>query len=113
MRMNKIPSWINLLLLASSIALTEATVIQCDQTTKIQPTDFLFLIDASRSMCPYSEALAGGVQNFINNLNKELPNGNPNNYFRFAVATFGGIPRIVQPFSVSRKNLRTSHFLFK
>jgi hypothetical protein len=57
-------------------------------------TDFLFLIDSSASMCPFTEAIAEGMSSFISGLNDDDVDS------RFAVASFGGPPRVLQAFSV-------------
>lgn len=70
--------------------------IKCTNTTTYQtpPTDYLFLVDSSPSMCNYQKAVASGLGSFVDNLNIKNINA------RFAVAKFGGAPSLIQSFSV-------------
>jgi len=60
--------------------------------TIIPSVDFLFLLDASGSMCPKIDAVKSGFQAFAKEIDKNNINA------RFAVATFGGTPKILLPF---------------
>ncbi|TPX43049.1 hypothetical protein SeMB42_g04880 [Synchytrium endobioticum] len=76
--------------------------IVCTNTTRAQPTDFVFLIDASPSMCPYITNLTAGVQTFANNLVSGGIDA------RFAVVSFGGAPTLLQPFTTNAALLKSA-----
>ncbi|KAJ3045293.1 hypothetical protein HDV00_011165, partial [Rhizophlyctis rosea] len=57
------------------------------------PSDFLILVDASGSMCPYIQKITARLGTFVTGLqNKNITDA------RFAVAVFGGQPQLLQPF---------------
>jgi hypothetical protein len=58
-------------------------------------TDVLFIIDSFPSMCPYSSAVAEGMANFVTQLTESGIDAH------YAVASFGGPPKVLQKFSVS------------
>lgn len=57
-------------------------------------TDVLFLIDTSPSMCPYTAAVSKGMKKFVTKLEASGADA------RYAVASFGGAPRVLQAFTV-------------
>lgn len=82
------------LLLASNVALGQ-TGCTTREVQRYTSTDFLFLIDASGSMCPYITQITSRMQTFVSNLQtKNVTDA------RFAVALYGGQPIIMQSFSV-------------
>jgi hypothetical protein len=62
--------------------------------SKVETTDILFLVDSSTSMCPYSAAVAEGMAKFVTQLEASDVDS------RYAVASFGGLPTVLQKFSV-------------
>lgn len=59
------------------------------------PSDFLILVDASGSMCPYIQQITSRLGTFVTGLQaKNITDA------RFAVAVFGGQPQLLQPFVV-------------
>jgi hypothetical protein len=68
----------------------------CTVTTVTPPTDFLIYIDGSGSMCPYITQITSRLGTFVQGLSSK-------NYTdaRFAVATFGGLPELVVPFTTN------------
>jgi hypothetical protein len=57
-------------------------------------TDVLFLIDSSPSMCPYTEAVSKGIKKFVKQIEASGIDS------QYAVASFGGEPRVLQAFTV-------------
>jgi hypothetical protein len=72
-------------------ALISLTSAATDPASAI--TDILFLVDASPNMCQYSESIADGILDFVTKLSTE------NIDTHFAVAAFGGLPTLLNPFS--------------
>jgi hypothetical protein len=60
--------------------------------TVLPIVDFLFLLDSSASMCSNIDAVKSGFKVFANEIGKNNVNA------RFAVAIFGGMPKILLPF---------------
>lgn len=79
---------------ALSTASTVSAAVVCQTQPQMEPTDFVFLMDASPSMCAYSASIANGLNNFV----QLLENNNVD--ARFAIVSFGGSPQLIQPFSV-------------
>ncbi|KAJ3192367.1 hypothetical protein HK101_006678 [Irineochytrium annulatum] len=67
----------------------------CNSYTQTLPADFLFLIDGSGSMCPYINTIEQSLQSFIQQLTQQGVDAT------FAVAAFGGVPTLLQPFSAN------------
>lgn len=80
-------------LFAAPHSANAATVCQTDPVA--QPTDFVFLMDASPSMCQYIQSIATGLTQLVGQLNDGGVDA------RFAIVAFGGAPRLLQSFSVS------------
>jgi hypothetical protein len=57
-------------------------------------TDILFLIDSSPSMCPYTAAVSEGMKKFVRQIEASGIDT------QYAVASFGGVPRVLQAFTV-------------
>jgi hypothetical protein len=81
-------------LLAANAAAAADTGCTTREVQRYTATDFLFLIDASGSMCPYIDQITSRMQSFVSKL--EARNVTD---ARFAVALYGGVPIIMQPFS--------------
>ncbi|TPX38036.1 hypothetical protein SmJEL517_g00041 [Synchytrium microbalum] len=76
--------------------------IVCNSTNAPQPTEFVFVIDASGSMCPYITNVTAGVQTFANSLVAKHVDA------RFAVVAFGGSPTLLQPFTANATLLQAA-----
>ncbi|TPX32887.1 hypothetical protein SmJEL517_g04093 [Synchytrium microbalum] len=75
----------------SPVAIHGATY--CNSTVVPKPTDIVFLLDGSGSMCPYIKNITAGFGSFADS----LVHGGID--ARFAIVGFGGQPRLFLPFT--------------
>ena len=78
--------------MSNSTTLAPGCVMQQQNGT----SDFLILLDASGSMCPYIKQITNRLNTFVTGLQKNQISDS-----RFAVAIYGGQPALLQPFTVS------------
>jgi hypothetical protein len=80
-----------LVLALSTIASSSTRVCGPDEKAT---ADILFLIDTSPSMCQYTAAVSEGMKKFVKQIEASGIDA------QYAVASFGGEPRVLQAFTV-------------
>ncbi|KAJ3106229.1 hypothetical protein HDU97_006862, partial [Phlyctochytrium planicorne] len=68
-------------------------ITNCNNYTQDMPADFLFIIDASGSMCPYINQIETTLQKFVDELTYQKVDA------VFSIVAFGDMPELILPFT--------------